>query len=265
MSSNDLGHDSVRNSQINKVEFLAPNKEGGETFSLAGLEVSLDRQAASKFTLYATRNEIILVRAGVEIQQIEDTLNRSRDPNGHVDPSRFFTNLSNTPIPQDVPVQRTIDVIFVENRRGTGDTNETSRVTHITRGDPKLNRLQVEVNGPMSNYVIAEKSQKPGPEKSPAWQTESSSQGKTRTVIFVEGDSSLTAKLTGGNRLSLEGDKATFPVIGTNREYPSDFRKPLMYVITEADTKDQPLSTTEITSRINRITSGYAQGVIVIR
>lgn len=263
MASSDLGNDFFNNRRINKVELIVPDQNGVETLNHDGLEVSIDKNATAKFTRYTANGEIILVRAGAEAQQIEFALNQSMDKGGHINPTDFLSRTLGVAIPKDTPLQRTIDVIFVENRFNMN--GETSRVTHVQRGDPKLSRLQTEINGPNSQYVIAERSLEPGTEKITQWQIEQMSQGKTRTVVFVEGESSLSARLTGGNRLSLEGDNATFPVTGTKREFPQDFQKPLMHVITEADVKGRPIPTAEITTRVNLVTLNSAQGVVVIR
>lgn len=264
MGSSDRGHDIKSTLRINKIEFLIPDKEGIRTLQHDGLEVSISERANTKFTLYTANKEIIILRAGSETPQLVETLNQSVDQGGHIDPSVFFSKLGEASMPEDTSIQRTVDIIFVENRRVLGGVDETSKVTHITRGNPKLNRLQTEENGNFSQYVIAERSN-PASINYLRWSVTQKIQGKTRTVIFLEGESSLTAKLTGGNRLSLEGDQTTFPVTGSNRQMPPDFQKPFMYVVTEADITDKPIATPEIASRVHRVLNGTDNGVIVVR
>lgn len=259
MASDDRGHDQPRPQTLNRVELFQQTREGIKTLSFNEMNVSLDQKAAAKFAAYTTKSEIILVRAGAETRQIEEVINETMDDSGHLDPFKLFTSLLDKGKPSGPNPQKAVDVIVVENRRQQG-LAETSRVIHLVRGANRLNRLQTEVEPRESQYEIAERASLETTEAL-SWHQKHFAQKPSRTVIFVEGVPSLTAKLSGGNRFSQEGDTENF--LMTDQQLSSGY-PPFMYLVTKADADGHPIPTDEIASRVSTITRG-AMGVIVVR
>lgn len=159
-----------------------------------------------------------------------------------------------------------VDVIVVTDRSRMG-TKETVRISHLYRGPSALSRIDIEVNGPMSQYVVLERADISTSLGPGVWQFREMTQGQTRAAVFIEGHPGIISGLIGGSRLARqEGDKSDFPVGGSNRQL-ADSEKPFMWVATERATGPNPMPARELMAGIIRtLGNGVAsRGIIVIR